>query len=234
MLERTGGRASAFCARATIRRWENCEANRREGEEYLRVVLEESGATRVVGEDLGTVPDYVRPKPALVRHRRLQDSAVGKRTGRTVARSRAATTSGSRSPPMRRTITNRFARSGKTAFENKTDALRAGPRTTWRRSRSSPGSPRLTSRRIIVREFYPAIFEALFRSESWIAIVMITDLLGRKDRFNVPGTASELELDAAPAHHRRQLGRGHALQRQLAPRARPRSQQTGAQPRRCG
>ena len=41
-----------------------------------------------------------------------------------------------------------------------------------------------------LRDFYPAIFEALFRSESWIAIVMITDLLGRKDRFNVPGTAA--------------------------------------------
>ena len=27
----------------------------------LRVVLEESGDARVIGEDLGTVPDYVRP-----------------------------------------------------------------------------------------------------------------------------------------------------------------------------
>ena len=43
------------------RTWENCEANKREGEEYLRAVIEEAGATRVVGEDLGTVPDYVRP-----------------------------------------------------------------------------------------------------------------------------------------------------------------------------
>ena len=32
--------------------------------------------------------------------------------------------------------------------------------------------------------------EALFRCESWIALVMITDLLARKDRFNVPGTAA--------------------------------------------
>jgi 4-alpha-glucanotransferase len=38
--------------------------------------------------------------------------------------------------------------------------------------------------------FYPRVMEALFRSESWIAIVMITDLLARKDRFNVPGTAA--------------------------------------------
>src|SRR5438046_8489292 len=30
------------------------------------------------------------------------------------------------------------------------------------------------------RDFYPAIMEALFRCDSWIAIVMITDLLARK------------------------------------------------------
>ena len=28
-------------------------------------------------------------------------------------------------------------------------------------------------------------------------LVMITDLLARKDRFNVPGTAAELELEPA-------------------------------------
>ncbi len=60
MLARTGGRAPHFFPRDD-QSWENCEANRREGEEYLRVVLEEAGATRVVGEDLGTVPVYVRP-----------------------------------------------------------------------------------------------------------------------------------------------------------------------------
>ena len=40
------------------------------------------------------------------------------------------------------------------------------------------------------RDFYAPIMEALFRCESWIALVMITDLLARKDRFNVPGTAA--------------------------------------------
>jgi 4-alpha-glucanotransferase len=42
------------------------------------------------------------------------------------------------------------------------------------------------------KDFYPAIMEALFNSEAWIAIVMITDLLARKYRFNVPGTAANL------------------------------------------
>src|SRR5207247_11453340 len=40
---------------------ENRESNKGEGEEYLRAVLDEAGAARVVGEDLGVVPDYVRP-----------------------------------------------------------------------------------------------------------------------------------------------------------------------------
>ena len=60
MLQHTGGAFPQFYPRDDST-WENCEANRREGEDYLRVVLEESRETRVVGEDLGTVPDYVRP-----------------------------------------------------------------------------------------------------------------------------------------------------------------------------
>jgi 4-alpha-glucanotransferase len=38
------------------------------------------------------------------------------------------------------------------------------------------------------KDFYPVIMEALFKSNAWIAIVMITDLLARNYRFNVPGT----------------------------------------------
>src|SRR6059058_1475567 len=60
MRGRTNGREPHFAPRDDSTR-ENAEANRRDGERYLRVVFEEAGATRVVGEDLGTVPDYVRP-----------------------------------------------------------------------------------------------------------------------------------------------------------------------------
>ena len=65
------------------------------------------------------------------------------------------------------------------------------------------------------RDFYPAILEALFRSESWIAIVMITDLLGRKDRFNVPGTAANSNWSRRLHTTVGKLGRGHVLRRQL-------------------
>ena len=42
-----------------------------------------------------------------------------------------------------------------------------------------------------LRDFYPAMMSALFQSNAWIAIVMITDLLARSGRFNVPGTAAK-------------------------------------------
>src|SRR3954453_8359779 len=40
-------------------------------------------------------------------------------------------------------------------------------------------------------DFYPRIMEALFASNSWLAIVMIPDLRARRERFNVPGMAHE-------------------------------------------
>src|SRR6266700_4961664 len=48
MLERTTGRAPHFVPRDDDTP-ETSEANKREGEEYLRVVLDEAGATRVIG-----------------------------------------------------------------------------------------------------------------------------------------------------------------------------------------
>jgi len=40
---------------------ENKEANLEAGDKYLKMVLEAAGDSEVVGEDLGCVPDYVRP-----------------------------------------------------------------------------------------------------------------------------------------------------------------------------
>ena len=60
MLRETGGRWPQFAPRDDEAD-DRAAANRREGEEYLRVILEAAGRTRLVGEDLGTVPPYVRP-----------------------------------------------------------------------------------------------------------------------------------------------------------------------------
>ena len=40
------------------------------------------------------------------------------------------------------------------------------------------------------RDFYPRFMRALCASDSWLVVVMITDLLARKERFNTPGMAT--------------------------------------------
>ena len=58
MLAHTGGRAPHFAPRHD-QTWENCVQNQREGEEYLRVVLAEAGAARIVG--LGAAVAVAQP-----------------------------------------------------------------------------------------------------------------------------------------------------------------------------
>ena len=40
-------------------------------------------------------------------------------------------------------------------------------------------------------EAHERLLEGLFRSNSWLAVVMISDLLGTTQRFNVPGAVSD-------------------------------------------
>ena len=39
------------------------------------------------------------------------------------------------------------------------------------------------------RELHEGLLRALFHSNSWLAVAMITDLFGRSERFNYPGVA---------------------------------------------
>jgi 4-alpha-glucanotransferase len=184
MRERTGGAIPHFYLRDDST-WENCEANRREGEEYLRAVLEESGDTRVVGEDLGTVPDYVRPSLRSLGVAGFKIPQWEVRQGRVL-----------RGEDYERLSVTTYA-----THDHK--PIRA----MWDEARDETAPTREQARedlfKIIefcgiepregleyLRDFYPVMLRALFQSNAWIAIVMITDLLARKDRFNVPGTAA--------------------------------------------
>lgn len=61
--ERCGGRLPGFRPRPDDSE-ESKAGNRADGEKYLRMVQEAAGDAEVVAEDLGTVPDYVRPSLA--------------------------------------------------------------------------------------------------------------------------------------------------------------------------
>lgn len=186
MLLLTAGRAPHYAPRDD---WseEASEAIRREGEEYLRVVLDSAESTRLVGEDLGTVPPYVRPS--------LQSLGIAgfkipqwetHSDGRIVAgneyqRLSVATYATHDHKPLRAMWDD--------AFEHES-ATRDQAREDLNNIAQFAGIDSLPADANYDRDLYPRAMEALFRSEAWIAMVMITDLIARKDRFNVPGTAS--------------------------------------------
>ncbi len=168
---------------------ENAEANRREGEAYLRVVLEAAGDTRLVGEDLGTVPPYVRPSLhalGIAGFKIPQWETTADKVpvpGDQYERLSVATYATHDHQPLRATWEN--------ALAEEDSPQRAQAREDVRRMAQFAGITTLSAQPDYEREFYPAALEALFRSEAWMAVVMITDLLARKDRFNVPGTAAD-------------------------------------------
>jgi 4-alpha-glucanotransferase len=185
MLERTGGRAPHFAPRDDFTP-ENCEANRRDGEEYLRVVLEEAGAERVIGEDLGIVPDYVRPHLRSLGIAGFKIPQWEYYHGRVVPgneyeRLSVATYATHDHKPMRALWDEAFIHPTSTS-----DLARFELEKIAVFSRFTPPGGESD----FETDFYPAMMEGLFRCESWIAIVLINDLLARKYRFNVPGTAA--------------------------------------------
>jgi 4-alpha-glucanotransferase len=210
MRARTDGREPHFAPRPD-ERWEDCEANRHEGEEYLRVILEESGPGRVIGEDLGTVPGYVRPSLRSLGIAGFKipqwenDSDHRSIPGRAYERLSVATFATHDHKPLRALWEE--------AFEKPIPSDQA--RHDLAKIAEFAGLAPPNGSMNYLEDFYPAIFEALFRSESWIAVVMITDLLGRKERFNVPGTATGSNWTRRLHTTAGSLGRGHALQRQL-------------------
>ena len=186
MRERTGGAIPQFYPRDDSK-WENCEANCREGEEYLRMVLDESGDTRVVGEDLGTVPHYVRPSlrslgVATFKIPQWENYDDGRSIpGGEYHRVSVATYATHDHKPLRALWQEAFARPASTEQQTRHDLAKIA---------EFAGVPAPVAGADFDNDFYGPVMEALFRSESWIAIIMITDLLARKDRFNVPGTAA--------------------------------------------
>lgn len=185
MLEQTDGRSPHFTPRDD-EKWENAEANRREGEEYLRAVLQECGDTRMVGEDLGTVPSYVRPSlhslgiagfkiPQWeVQHDRIIPGSEYESLS-------VATFATHDHKPIRALWEEGFEQATATSDQARRDLYRI----------AHFAGLALNERTSYEKEFFPVTTEALFHSNAWIAIMMITDLLGGKDRFNVPGTATD-------------------------------------------
>jgi 4-alpha-glucanotransferase len=185
MLARAHGRVPHFAPRDDSTS-ENCAANRREGEEYLRVVLEECGGTRVIGEDLGTVPDYVRPHLLSLGIAGFKIPQWEMHHNRVIAgtkyeRLSVATYATHDHKPLRKLWEEAVEHATSTSDQSRHELNKIAEFAQFQPANESID---------FARDFHPAIMEALFKCESWIAVVMLTDLLRRKYRFNVPGTSA--------------------------------------------
>jgi 4-alpha-glucanotransferase len=188
MLEQTGGRAPHFVPRED-ETLEHREANKREGEEYLRVIMDEAGAARVAGEDLGVVPDYVRPSLRSLGIAGFKIPQWEMRDGMIIPgdaydRLSVATYATHDHEPIRALWEN--------AFDTPDSDLEQQARATLEKIALFAGLNSKIDQLDYEKDFYPAVLDGLFRCNSWIAVVMITDLLARKYRFNVPGTRANL------------------------------------------
>jgi 4-alpha-glucanotransferase len=183
---RTGGDLPHFIPRDDST-WENRDANRREGEDYLRALLSEVGENRLIGEDLGVVPDYVRPNLASLGIAGFKIPQWERRpdwqllAGRDYPRLSVATYATHDHLPL-------------AAFweQMRQAAMNGDGHQRWELEQlcgfagfGFDGPKPFTD------QIHEALLAGLFQSNAWLAVVMITDVFGETTRFNVPGAVAD-------------------------------------------
>ena len=197
---RTGGRLPQFYPRGDDSAASR-EANRSDGESLLRILIDEVGAAAVIGEDLGCVPDYVRPSlrslgiagykvpmweqesdGALTPGKKYESLSVAMYVTHDHAPLRAQWNEWARS--VRRAARGRGEHQPNPAAEIAAKSMRQ----LWEFT-EAPLSRKPPVR--FTNGLHRALIAALLRSNSSLAIFMITDLFARTERFNVPGAVGE-------------------------------------------
>jgi 4-alpha-glucanotransferase len=175
------------------------------GRERIQMVIEAAGETVIAGEDLGVVPPYVRPSllELGVPGFRIPQWEKNKENGMlfpgdTYDRVSITTWATHDHMPLK-TWWNSVVDTAALPLEEVAEwdhLLRANIQTArWEIYRVSVFAglpvyeegayPRYNE------EIHEQLLRALFQSNSWIALHMITDYLGTEQRFNVPGSVAE-------------------------------------------
>ncbi len=198
-LERTGGRLPHFIENDDNTP-EHKAANCANGDKYLRMILSAAGTSEVVAEDLGTVPDYVRPHL-------LGLDIPGFKVCHWEDDGNGHVAMGSHYDNC--------------AFTTYATHDHQPMKTLWQQRRQEATSPDEATRGLAQKELrflsefagmhvatsdtdWPAydeqvrhaLIEALLTSKARFAAFMLTDLFGLEDRFNVPGIASDSNWSA--------------------------------------
>ncbi len=185
---RTGGRLPGFKPFPDDTA-EHKAANQRQGEEILRVVLEAAGDTTIVAEDLGVVPDYMPPTlqklgipgfriPSFFRQDdgRYADPAHYPRL------SLAQPATHDHAPLAAAWAEHWHNIDAGRKVENNRRELR------W--LMDFAGVHEEETPREFTSRLHEAYLRAVLQSNSWLVVVLITDVFGQLMRFNTPGTVS--------------------------------------------
>jgi len=182
----TGGELPHFIPRDDSTQ-ENRDANRRDGEKYLRALSEEVGEYRLIGEDLGVVPNYVRPNLSSLgiagfKIPQWERGHEGRYIpGREYQRLSITTYATHDHLPL------------KAWWDSMCAAASAGDgHQRWELEKLGEfAGLQIYNPQPMTSEIHETLLGALFRSNAWIAITMITDLFGSSQRFNVPGAVAD-------------------------------------------
>lgn len=194
--EKTGGRLPGFVPRDDSTA-ENEAANCRHGEVLFRIFLEETGAHRIVAEDLGTVPPYVRPAlerleiPGFKIPQWERDENDAMIPGADYQRLSLATYATHDHPPVRTFWNAWFAASEAGEAESAAQAL-----DRMNEILVFAGAQPLEKPAEFDASIHAATMRGLMATNSWLAVPMITDILGTEDRFNVPGAIGDANWTA--------------------------------------
>lgn len=184
---RTGGRLPGF------RPWpddtpEHRAANQAQGERLLRMLQEASGEAGIVAEDLGWVPDYV---PMTLGRLGIPGFRIpmfcrepdGRYTDpRRYPRLSLVQPATHDHPPL----AARWIELWMAA-----DAGDAGARRELEHLMEFAGMPGVPPPRAYTPAVQEGLLRAVFGASSYLAVVMLNDVLGLTDRYNRPGTNSE-------------------------------------------
>ncbi len=178
---------------------EHKAANLAQGDKYLRVILAAAGKAEVVAEDLGTVPDYVRPHllsldvPGFKVCQWENDSQGRVVMGNDYDNCAFTTYATHDHEPMKTLWEHRRRDSHSREESDRALAdkeLRSLADFAGLRFTAGSDWPEYDSH---IRR---ALLEALLTSNARFAAFMLTDLFGLEDRFNVPGIAADSNWSA--------------------------------------
>ena len=207
--DKTGGRLPGF-KQFPDDTHEHKAANQAQGEELLRVVLAGSGETTVVAEDLGCVPDYIAPTldrlgipgfriPMLFRNH--DGSYADPKHYPRLSLAQPATHDHT---PLAAMWAECWANidAGNDAEGNRRE-LRHMMDFAELRHEEPP--------REFTDRFHEAFTRAVLQSNSWLAVLQITDMFGQTERFNTPGSVSGANWSHRLAPTVKQLDKDAAL-----------------------